>query len=87
MKAYDELCIEVFLKNQLQLFDQPVAEDDMEAEEFLEDAMAVICHSIQEVRGYMDDAGMDIDCMSDDDIKDAAEVFPLPDGRFLIVQG
>ncbi|MFV0465151.1 MAG: glyoxalase [Lachnospiraceae bacterium] len=87
MRAYDDECIEVFLNNQLQLFDQPVAEDEFEAEEFLEDAMAVVCHSIREVRNYMDDAGMDVDFMSDQDLIEAAEVFPLSQGRYLVVQG
>ena len=42
MNGYDELCLKVFLKNQEQLFDEPVAETLEEAEEFLEDCMAVV---------------------------------------------
>lgn len=34
---YTEECIYTFLKNQSQLFDEPVAETYEEAEEFLED--------------------------------------------------
>mgnify|MGYP000470679269 FL=1 len=30
---------------------------------------------------------MDIDGMSADEIEDASEIFPLPDGRYLIVEG
>ena len=37
MYEYDEECLNVFLKNQGQLFDEPVAETPEEAEAFLED--------------------------------------------------
>ena len=50
MYEYDEDCLKVFLKNQSQLFDEPVAETLEEAEAFLEDCMAVIVDSLQEVR-------------------------------------
>ena len=41
MYEYDEECLKTFLKNQGQLFDEPVAESMEEAEAFLEDCMAV----------------------------------------------
>ena len=57
-----------------------------EAEEFLEDCMAVICGNIREVREYFEEEGADIAQMSDEDLEDASEVFALPDGRYLVVE-
>lgn len=87
MYEYDEECLRVFLKNQAQLFDEPVAETLEEAEAFLEDCMAVVVDSVQEVKEYLDEAGMDVDGMSDEEIEEASEVFALSDGRYLIVEG
>ena len=87
MNGYDELCLKVFLKNQEQLFDEPVAETLEEAEEFLEDCMAVVVDSIDEVRELFDEEGMDASGMSDEELEEASEVFALPDGRYLIVEG
>lgn len=84
---YTKECLEVFLKNQGQLFDEPVAETLEDAEEFLEDCMAVVVNSIKEVRKYFDEEGADIEGMSDDDLKEASEVFALPGGKYLIVEG
>ena len=84
---YDEECLKTFLKKQGQLFDEPVAETLEEAEAFLEDCMAVIADSLDEVKSYLEEEGMDIDGMSADEIEDASEIFPLPDGRYLIVEG
>ena len=42
MNEYSEECLEIFLKKQGQLFDEPVAETLEEAEEFLDDCMAVV---------------------------------------------
>ena len=58
MYAYDEDCLKVFLKKQLQLFDEPVAESLEEAEAFLEDCMAVVVDSLDEVREYFEENGM-----------------------------
>ena len=77
---YTEECIYTFLKNQGQLFDEPVAETYEEAEEFLEDCMAVVLDSLKEVKQYLDELGADVDGMSLEDIRDASEVFELPDG-------
>ena len=63
MYEYDEDCLKVFLKNQSQLFDEPVAETLEEAEAFLEDCMAVIVDYLQEVREYFEDNGSDVDGM------------------------
>ena len=52
MNEYDEECLLTFLKKQSQLFDEPVAETMEEAEAFLEDCMAVVVDSLDEVREY-----------------------------------
>lgn len=87
MYEYDEECLKVFLRKQEQLFDEPVAETLEEAEAFLEDCMAVIVDSVKEVKEYLDEAGMDVDGMTDEEIEEASEVFALSDGRYLIVEG
>ena len=87
MYDYDDEVIEVFLEKQEQLFPEIVAETPEEAEEFLEDCMAVVCKNLREVKEYFEEAGTDIAGMSDDEILEASEVFELPSGRFLIVEG
>ena len=87
MYNYDDEVLEVFLEKQLQLFPEEVAETPEEAEEFLDDCMAVVCKNLREVKEYFDEAGTDISGMSDDEILEASEVFALPSGRFLIVVG
>ena len=87
MYEYSEECLLTFIKNQGQLFDEPVAESIEEAEAFLEDCMAVVLDSIDEVREYFDEVGMDVECMSREELEDAAEVFALPNGQYLIVEG
>ena len=81
MYEYDEECLKTFLRDQGRLFDEPVAET------FLEDCMASIVDSIEEVKEFLDQEGMDISGMSDEEIEEASEVFALPDGRYLIVEG
>ena len=54
---YTEESIEVFLKEQGRLYDEPVAETVEEAEEFLEDCMAVEVKNIKEVKEYLDESG------------------------------
>lgn len=83
---YDDLCVQTFLENQLQLFPEPVAETEEEALYFLEDVCAVVCDSEKEAITYMKDM-LDVYGMSKDEILSAEEVFALPDGRFLIVEG
>ncbi len=87
MYEYDEECLKVFLKKQLQLFDEPVADNIDEAEAFLEDCMAVVVDSLKEVREYFDENGTDISDMSDEELEEASEVFALPSGRYLVVEG
>lgn len=83
---YDEVCLNAFLEQQEKLFQEPVAESIEEAEEFLEDCMAVVCKNIKEVRAYFEEEGADIAGMSNEELADASEVFALPDGRYLIVE-
>ena len=84
---YTEECINTFLEKQGQLFPQPVAESFEEAEAFLEDCMAVVVESLAEVREYFEENGMDVDGMSEEELEEASEVFALPDGTYLIVEG
>ncbi len=84
---YTEECIMTFLKNQGQLFDEPVAESYEEAETFLEDCMAVVVDSLKEVKEYLEEMGADVDGMSLEELEGASEVFALPDGTYLIVEG
>lgn len=83
---YDKVCLQAFLDQQDKLFKEPVAETLEDAEEFLEDCMAVVCKNIKEVRAYFEDEGADIAGMSNDELAEASEVFALPDGRYLIVE-
>ena len=87
MREFDDAVLECFLENQLQLFPEKVAETYEEAEEFLEDCMAVVVDSIREVREYLSGMGADVDGMTEDDLKEASEVFSIPDGTYLIVEG
>lgn len=84
---YSEECIRTFLEKQEQLFDEPVAENYEEAEAFLEDCMAVVVDSLGEVRQYLSGMGADVDGMSNEELEDACEVFVLPNGKYLIVEG
>ena len=85
MAEFSIECLNIFLENQDRLFDEPVAETIEEANAFLEDVMAEVVDSIDDVRDYLDQSGMDVDGMSDEEIEDAAEVFALPSGKYLIV--
>ncbi|HJC75198.1 MAG TPA: glyoxalase [Candidatus Mediterraneibacter faecavium] len=87
MSDYSEVCLKTFLRDQGKLFDEPVAGNIEEAEAFLEDCMAVVVDSIDEVRGYFEEEGVDVDGMGPDELEEASEVFPLPDGKYLIVEG
>ena len=86
MNTYDEVCLTYFLDHQEQLLPERVAETLEEAEEFLEDCMAMVCKNIKEVREYFEEEGVDITGMSADELKEQSEVFELPSGRFLIVE-
>lgn len=84
-KHIDE-CAKVFLRDQKQLFDEPVAYDLEEAKEFLEDCMAVYCKDIKELREVMDDEGMDVSDLSNDELLEQLEVFRLDNGGYFFVE-
>ncbi len=83
MEIYDEAVVNCFLTHQDQLFPEPVANTMQEAEAFLEDVMAVILDSEAEVAEYFEEEGMEV---GESGVLDAAEVFDVGDGRFLIVE-
>ncbi len=87
MEEYDEAVLKSFLENQSRLFPENVAENMEEAEFFLEDCMAVVCSNKEDVMDYFKEAGIDISGMTEEEILKAEEVFPIPDGRYLIVEG
>ena len=85
MHEFDDAVLECFLENQLQLFPERVAENLEAAESFLEECMAVVVDSVDEVVEFFEEEGLDIE--DPDEILDAAEVFDVGDGRYLIVEG
>lgn len=87
MSTYSEECLKTFLKEQGKLFDEPVAENLEEAEAFLEDCMAVVVDSLDEVREFFEEEGIDVDGMGPEELEDASEVFAISDGTYLIVEG
>ncbi len=87
MYEYDEECLKTFLRDQGRLFDEPVAETMEEAEAFLEDCMAVVVDHISQVKEYLEEEGLDVEGMSMEELEEASEVFALPGGRYLIVEG
>lgn len=87
MHEYDDAVLSCFLKKQLQLFPEPVAGNLEEAESFLEDCMAVVVHSVEEVIEFFEEEGIDTEGAMDDEILEADEVFDIGDGRYLIVEG
>ena len=86
MHEYDEAVLNCFLENQLQLVPEKVAENIDEAEAFLEECMAVVVDSIDEVWDYFDEDGIDLEGQEKDEIAEAPEVFDIGDGRYLIVE-
>lgn len=87
MHEFDDAVLQCFLKNQLQLFPEKVAESMEEAESFLEDCMAVVVDSVDEVIEFFEEEGIDLDGADGEEILNASEVFDVGDGRYLIVEG
>ena len=87
MREFDDAVLECFLDNQKQLFPEPVAETMEEAEGFLEECMAVVVNSVDEVIEFFEEEGIDMEGAEDEEILEAAEVFDVGDGRNLIVEG
>lgn len=87
MHEYDEAVLRCFLKNQEQLFPEPVADSMEEAEAFLEECMAIVVNSPKEVWEYFDEQGIDIEGADEEEILSSQEIFDIGDGRYLIVEG
>ena len=49
--------------------------------------MAVVVKNIKEVKEYLDESGMDVEGMSKEELLEASEIFSLPGGTYLIVEG
>jgi hypothetical protein len=86
MHEYDEAVLNCFLENQLKLLPEKVASNIDEAEAFLEEVMAVVVDSIDEVWEYFDEEGIDLEGQDKEEIAQAPEVFDVGDGRYLIVE-
>ena len=100
---FTEECINTFLENQEQLFPQAVAESYDEAginpysdvldEKRYRELFGKNIHpftGVDYVEYYSEvirEAGADVEGMSDEELEDASEVFALPDGKYLIVEG
>ncbi len=87
MHEFDDAVLECFLENQLQLFPENVADTLEEAEDFLEECMAIVVNSLEEVIEFFEEEGIDVEGAVGDEILEAAEVFDVGDGRYLIVEG
>lgn len=86
MHEYDEAVLNCFLENQLQLLPEKVADNIDEAEAFLEECVAVVVDSVDEVWNCSDEEGIDLEGQDKEEIVDAPEVFDIGDGRYLIVE-
>ena len=84
---FDEKVLQCFLEKQDQHFPEPVAESLEEAEDFLEECMAVVVSSVKEVWEFFEEEGVDMEGAGEEEILEAEEVFEIGDGRYLIVQG
>ncbi len=86
MGEYDNAVLDCFIKNQLKLVPEVVAETREEAADFLTMCFAVVVKSKQEVWNFFDEEGLDVDEYTKDSIVEADEVFDIGDGRYLIVE-
>lgn len=84
---FDDAVVQCFLENQLQLYPEKVAETYEEAENFLEESMAVVVNSVKEVWEFFEEEGVDLEGADEEEILEAEEVFDVGDGRYLIVEG
>lgn len=83
---FDEAVVQCFLDNQLQLYPEKVAETYEEAENFLEECMAVVVNSVKEVWEFFEEEGVDLEGADEEEILEAEEVFDVGDGRYLIIE-
>lgn len=49
--------------------------------------MAVVFDSIREVREFLEEEGVDMEGMSDEELEESSEIFAIPGGRYLVVEG
>lgn len=84
---FDKKVLQCFLDKQSQLYPEPVAETMEEAENFLEECMAVVVNSVKEVWEFFEEEGVDMEGADEQGILEADEVFEVGDGRYLIVEG
>ena len=87
MYNYDEECLKAFMDNQEKLIGRKEFTTLEDADEFLSDVMAVKLESVNDVREYLIDEGMDAYGLSDEELCMEAEVFKLPSGKYLVVEG
>ena len=88
MHEFDDAVLKCFLENQCQLFpEEDVVSTLEEAESFLEECLAVVVNSVDEVWEDFEEEGIDMEGMEGDEILEANEVFDVGDGRYLIVEG
>ena len=88
MHEFDDVVLQCFLENQGQLFpEENVASNLEEAEAFLEECLAVVVNSLEEVWEFFEEEGLDVEGMDIEEILEADEVFEVGDGRYLIVEG
>lgn len=88
MNEFDDAVLQCFLDHQSQLFPEgKVVSTLEEAENFLEECLAVVVNSVEEVWEYFEEEGIDVDGARGDEILEADEVFDIGDGRYLIVEG
>lgn len=86
MEKHMDECARVFLRDQGKLFDEPVAETIDEAVEFLEDCFAQYFGTLKDLRKFMDDEGLDISELSDEELEEQLEVFKLDNGGYFFVE-
>lgn len=88
MHEFDDAVLKCFLENQGQLFpEEDVVSNLEEAAEFLEECLAVVVDSVEEVWDFFEEEGIDVDEARGEEILDADEVFDIGDGRYLIIEG
>ena len=78
-----------FLDQQEKLFDFPVADNVEEALEFLQDCDAYVCDTLKDALLYFEESGYDVEGITEKNIdyNEFLELFKMPDGKYLIVEG
>jgi len=76
-------CARIFLRDQLRLFPEKVADNEEEALDFLLDNMATVFDDLTELESYLEEEGVDLD---GERAEDLLEVFALGEGRYMYVE-